>query len=741
MSAPTRRRVELLALAAGVATFTYVGWDGALWDARFQLLLHLFAFAAAAGFAVLAWRGAALPRTRVDLPILLVLAAFALACLTAQNTGLAARALAAIVAFAAMVPVALVVLRARPQWVAFVVIGPILAYSAATLAVMLWRRIGWLGVDGPTIIPPIRIGAEGAPFGSIATPPFMLLAAAPLTLLIADPRLRRWVQVAMVVVGAPLALLSGSRSAWVAIAVAGIALAAGGLRRVRLPRRWTPRTMALGWLGVLAAAAALVIAAPRLVAFGSVAYRIDLWRDTLTAWSADPLMGIGPGTMPYARQAAAAALSFPARQPHSHNLPLGLLGDAGLIGLAAGLALAATFFWFAGPWRARTSTGRVAGCVLLGLAVSGLFEDLTFLPNYDLLLILLAALALADADAVSWAPVPRRVLRPLGVAVGVGVLALAVPWLAGDAAGISYRGAMDRAEWSDWRGSLAGLRRAELLDPWQPATPKALAVVADAAGDRVLAIRAARRSVELNAGDGKSWTNLAVLCLAEGDGTCASLAAEQAVARADPFDVELANAAIVIDRLGNGARADELYRLSLLTNVQTGFTVAWPRLVHPGTEPMRLLDPVNAQLNLLVATRLAGDPIVPTAYSSSAVRALAFQMVGDADAAAASIAAAERAAPYDAVTWDLAAVLAYARGDDLGRPMSIDAVIRGARIAPPAVRSSTDPPALSYDISSFRIYPRDALVSGATRLRGPVSYPWSLAPLLAPDFTPAAGGG
>ena len=254
-------------------------------------------------------------------------------------------------------------------------------------------------------------------------------------------------------------------------------------------------------------------------------------------------------------------------------------------------------------------------------------------------------------------------------------------------------------------------------------------------------MRAARRSVELNPGDGKSWTNLAGLCLMAGDGTCATAAAEQAVARADPYDVELANAAIVMDRLGNTPRADELYRLSLLTNVQTGFTLPWPRVVHPGTNPMGMIDTVNAELNLLVAKRLAGDSIVPADYASPAVRALADQMVGDGDGAATAIAAAERAAPYDAITWDLASVLAYVRGEDLGRPMSIGAVLRGARLPPPDVPISTGPPALSYDISSFRIYPRDALVAGAARLRGPVPYPWSLAPLLAPDFTPAAGGG
>lgn len=356
-----RRVAELLGLTAAIGTFAYIGWDGALWDARFQFLLHLIGFGAALGIGAMAWQRRQLPRTAIDLPILLVVVAFALATVTAENAGLAARALASIVAFAAMLPVALVALRARPNWLALVVLAPTLAFSAATLASMVWRRLGWFGVDPPTMIPPLRIGVEGTPFGSIATPPFMLLAAAPLTLQIADPRLRRWTQVALLVVGGPLAVLSGSRSAWIAIGVAGVAFGAPHLRHFRLPRRWTPRRIAVTWLGALAVLAAVAVGAPRLAAFSSLAYRIDLWRDTLVAWSRDPLMGIGPGTMPYARQAAAEALSFPARQPHSHNLPLGLLGDAGLIGLLAGIALVVGFFWFAGPWRARSGAGRLAG--------------------------------------------------------------------------------------------------------------------------------------------------------------------------------------------------------------------------------------------------------------------------------------------------------------------------------------------------------------------------------------------
>ena len=101
------------------------------------------------------------------------------------------------------------------------------------------------------------------------------------------------------------------------------------------------RTIGLAILALVGIAAAIVLVAPRLTAVTSLIYRASLWRDTLAAWSTDPLLGIGPGYMPYARQAAAPDFTFPVRQPHSHNLPLGVLGDAGLLGLAAAIVLVA----------------------------------------------------------------------------------------------------------------------------------------------------------------------------------------------------------------------------------------------------------------------------------------------------------------------------------------------------------------------------------------------------------------
>ncbi len=733
-------------MAIGLATFGYVGWDGALWDARYQLLLHAFALAAVACLLGVAWRGGLLPRTRVDVLVLLLAAAFAVATLSAENAGLATRALAVVLATAAMLPVALVALRHRPQWVALVAIVPTLALAAGTLLVMVVRRLGWFWVDAGTIVPPIRIGAEGSPFGSVATPPFMLLAVAPLTLLVADPRWRRRLQLALLVVGVPLTILSGSRSAWIAVGLAGLAFLAGelGTLRERLPRQWTPRVVAVAVAAVAGIGVAGVLVAPRLTAIGSLAYRVDLWRDTLTAWSSDPLLGIGPGTMPYARQAAAEALTFPARQPHSHNLPLGLLGDAGIIGLLAGVALAVAFFWVAGPWRSRTPLGRAAASVLVGLAVSGLFEDLTFIPDYNLLVLLLAAIALTDAGAVRWQPVAMR--QRFAIPLGIGLLAISVPWLLGDGAAIAYRGAVDRFAEGAPAAAVRGLEVAERLDPWHPATPKALAVAADAAGDATTALAAARRAVELNPGDGRSWTNIALLCLASGDEPCAATAAGSAADRADPFSLELVNAAIVSEALADHARADTFLRLSALTNLRTTLAVAWPRRIDPGAAPVAAIDPATAQLSLLVARRTQGLAIDPGDYPAPIVHAVAARMIGDRATSEMSLADAQREAPYDAVTWDLGALLAVSWGEDPGPAMRVGAVIRGSPIAGPGTLVDPMPPGLTFDIGSFRIYPRDGLVGAAERLLGSVPYPWYLAPLLDPAYvapvpTPAGGGG
>jgi tetratricopeptide (TPR) repeat protein len=728
---------EWLVIAAGLLVFGYAGWDGALWDPRWQLALHLLAIAAIGGLGAVALGGGRLPRTRIDIAILGLLTAFALATASAENDGLALRAMAAIVGTAAMLPVALVVLRRHPGWTALVVIVPTLGLATASLALMIGRRVEWYLAAAPGLLPPVRMIGEGTPFGSVAVPPFVLLGLVPLTLVIPSPRWRRWLQGALALAGVPLTLLSGSRSAWLAIGVATAVLALTVARsrgvRVRLPRRWRAREVGIATLAIGAGALGLAFIAPRALAVTSLIYRGNLWSDTLAAWSTDPLLGIGPGTMPYARQAAAEPLSFPVQQPHSHNLLLGVLGDAGLVGLVAALVLVLVFAWVAGPWRSRSVSGRAAASVLAGFAVAGLFEDLTFVPGFNLLVILCVAIALADAGAVDWVEPPRLGTireRATPAALALGAVVLLVITITGDAAAIAYRLGTDAVARGDWPAAARWLERAVELDPWHPTGPKALTVVADEVGDGSLALASARRAVELYAGDGASWANLAILCQRDGQSACAVDAAGRAVGAATLFGPEPINAALTYAAIDEPGRADDAYRVSLLVNRLTSLAVDWPRVVELDGATAGELDVQALELNRVLAAAAAGEPLDASPVTDPAVRALAAAIEGDREQAESALAESIATQPASLTTWEAALVLRRHWGEPLDDALRIYAAVRG--------RPAPDPDAtpgvggLSYDIATFRAFPLDGLLRGAEHLTPPRAWPWALEAVLPP---------
>ncbi|MEO6578362.1 MAG: O-antigen ligase family protein [Candidatus Limnocylindria bacterium] len=725
---------EWLGLAAAVAVFSYVGWDGALWDARFQLGLHLLALGAAGGAAVLLARGFDMPRTTLELPILGLLAAFALATLGATNVGMSLRAMAAIAAFTLMLPVALVAVRRRPSWVGFAAAVPVLVLSAGSLVALVARRIEWLVVGAPGL-PPIRLASEGTPFGSVAVPPFVIIPAWVLAGLIEHAGLRAAVRIGLVVVGVPLTILSGSRSAWLAIAV-GVAVGAVPWAWKRRDRMHWPRRVTL--IGAVSAASVVVVAAlvvilalPRVTAVTSLLYRAALWRDTLAAWSIDPLMGIGPGFMPYARQAAAADFSFPVRQPHSHNLVLGVLGDAGILGLGAAIVVGVTLVVVAGPWRSRTARGRTAGIVLVGLGVGGLFEDLTFLPGFNLLVILLVAVALEDAGAVAWRPI-RLGARLRRTALALGGLATALVLLAGmvvaDAGAIAYRTAADLASEADWAGSARGFERAVGIDPWHPAGPRALAVAAAVVGEMKVARAAAVRATDLNPGDATAWLNRALLCELGGDRPCAVAGAARAAATARYLGPELLNAALLFDRLGERDQADRTYRLALLTQPAASFVAPWPRPVPVGAGTIPDITDASWQLNLLLARQASHERIDPTEFADPAVRALAHGILGERATAKEWLARALDEHPDDIRTHDINVVLHSSWSDPIDEAVRVASVVRGRPFPDRAL--IVEIPRITFDIGSFRAYPLDGFVPSAVRLATRPPFPWTLEDVL-----------
>jgi tetratricopeptide (TPR) repeat protein len=737
VSPPRPSAAEWLVIGAGLLVFGYAGWDGALWDPRWQLALHLLAIAAIGSLGAVALRGGQLPRTRIDIAILGLLAAFALATVSAENDGLALRAMAAIVGTVAMLPVALVALRRHPGWTALVVILPTLGLAAGSLALMIGRRVEWYLSGAPGLLPPVRMIGEGTPFGSVAVPPFVLLGLVPLTLVIPSPRWRRWLQIGLAVVGVPLTLLSGSRSAWLAIGVAAavlvLATAWGRGLRVRFPQRWGVREVATASLAVGAAALGLAFIAPRALAVTSLIYRGNLWSDTIAAWTTDATFGIGPGTMPYARQAAADAFSFPVQQPHSHNLLLGVLGDAGLVGLGAALVLVVVFLWVAGPWRSASAAGRAAASVLAGFAVAGLFEDLSFVPGFNLIVVACVAIALVDAGAVEWVSPPGlRTIRKraIGAVLALGAAVLLLITISGDAAAVAYRLGTDAVGHGDWPAAVRWLERSVELDPWQPTGPKALTVIADVTGDEALAMASARRAVELYPGDGASWTNLALLCLRGGDAACAADAAERALDAATLFGREPINAALTYAALGESERADEAFAVSLLVNRLTSLAIEWPRVVELDEVSAGELGAQALELNRVLAAAATGEPLDPAGVVDPAVRALAAAMIGDRELAEAALAESIATQPDSLTTWEAVLVLRRHWGEPLDDALRIYAAVAGrsapSRDAPPGLGN------LSYDIATFRAFPLDGLLSGAEHLVPPRAWPWAMEALLPP---------
>ena len=727
-----RSAVELAALAAGLLVFGFLGWDSALWDARAQLVLHLVAVGAVGGLGIAVWRGHPLPRSPLDLPILLLLAAYALSTMLALNVGLSLRAAGSVAAFAAMVPVALIVIHRRPSWAALVVCIPSLLLASGALGALLARRIQWVLAGAPGL-PPIRMLGEGTPFGSVAVPPFVLLGCWALAGVL-EPPLRTAIRRLLVVVGVPLAILSGSRSAWLAIATTALLLGGPALwhRRAGLLR-----AAGIGWrraasgvavlLGVLAVG---VLIAPRVTALTSLLYRGDLWRDTLTAWAHSPITGIGPGLMPYARQAAAPAMSFPVNQPHSHNLALGVLGDAGLVGLGAGALLVATFAVVAGPWRSRSAVGRASSSTLIGFAVAGMFEDLTFVPGFNLIVILLGAVALIDAGAVEWVRLPRR--RRAAV-LGLGALVaipLVVAMVVADAGAIEYRRGMDAAE--DGLEDEAALRFAHAaeIDPWHPMAAAAAGQMLATQGDLAGARTALEAAVKLNPGNVRAWVNLAYVCLDLEEAGCAVHAAGRAVDTARLQDATLLNAALVLESLGETDAADAAYRRSLLTQPLTSFAAEWPRPIGAGDGIVDEAYGAAPELGDLVARRSAGEVVDPASYLLAPVRALAHAIHGEDEEAAAWLATARRTLPDAPLTWEVDLALARHRGESLDRSARIYAVLRGSDTPRPEEPSTL--PTRSFDLAAFRTYPGDGLLARADHLQVEPAYPWTLEALLPP---------
>lgn len=170
----------------------------------------------------------------------------------------------------------------------------------------------------------------------------------------------RPLSLATLAVGGAVLLLTQSRGAWLALAVALVLM----FQRRRRALWWT-----LGTGAALALAALLLLGPDRLAAalpHDSAAGRLKLWREAMGLLAAHPLTGIGLNNfvIVHGRRPDYGGQFVYQGFPHAHNLLLQAALDYGLPGLVAVAGLYAALAW--ATWRALL---RLRGSPLSGLAL------------------------------------------------------------------------------------------------------------------------------------------------------------------------------------------------------------------------------------------------------------------------------------------------------------------------------------------------------------------------------------
>ena len=246
----------------------------------------------------------------------------------------------------------------------------------------------------------------------------------------------------------------------------GVVLALGSCGALLVASRRKYLVWALG-IGV-AAVAVVVAFRPDVVRLEPVTLRLDNWGSALWVWLGAPIVGVGLGGFGQAAQSVPWAVgNHPA---HAHSMPLEMLADLGLFGLAAWI--------FAMVW---------LGCVAKRLWQQrpDMAAALLVIPAHNLVDFSLytSAIALPWAILLGWSLALTRTaeeieppvssgLRWIGVLAGAGAVGVALLALTGFTLKEAARAEASLEQRMEWAG------RAALLASWDADAADLVGVIA-----------------------------------------------------------------------------------------------------------------------------------------------------------------------------------------------------------------------------------------------------------------------
>jgi O-antigen ligase len=543
------RRLAWVAIAVLAAYAVFIG--GAWWGIYLPGLRLISVVASAlvlATWAYLAWRDESWRPRSVLLPAIAAsLASLSISTLFSRYPGISVEYLSYAVLLAALY-LLLVQLLARDFFRRRLLThagGLFVSIVAIYLAFTTVHWATWLSTLGRLTIPPLRPEYQSLTFGNPSTVlTIVALLAVPLVASL-DWRTRRGVAGVAVVIGltAIVALVSGSRAGWLAIAVAILVGAAAAValpsgRREVLAGISNVAGRASGRVAIVLAGAgtiaAIVVVAPailRRLSGGGEEVRLAFVRIALELFAQSPIVGTGPGTWVIQRPGLTQPTDFDEYIPHAHNVYAQTLGELGILGAVAGIVLIGSLVALViravrqpDPVRRRWGWA-----TLIGLVYFAAHQVLDFYPNFPSIL-LAAALPVAYLDATTpprvqtatrrrW--VPDRLGRR-GLPLGGAVLAVAVLFLgAQELPAMQSHTAVERANVGDWAAADAPARQAAAQDPRISAYLFTAGLTAAHAGDHA-ASAGYFRQVTLRDDLPEAWLNLAAEQVANGESSDAA---------------------------------------------------------------------------------------------------------------------------------------------------------------------------------------------------------------------------
>jgi O-antigen ligase len=394
-----------------------------------------------------------------------------------------------------------------------------------TAANWITTFVEWWSLTDWTVFPPLNMNLFGGPWGHRHDLTLLIVMLFPSWFLLPAAPIRTALATVIGLLTAVIVVIDGSRTIWLAVAVAsGVLLLLLGRRIWPADRR---RRLFIGLAAVialvgLAVSGVLGFLIERAVASESFDMRLTMWRALVDAWIERPIAGYGPGSFPWILQLTDYFDTSSLAPRHPDNAGFQLLGEGGLLGVAGLVVLLVVLV--PAIYRGRS---RAAMWSLVVFAVASLGQN----PTDFGFLVAVGIAWTAFAIPHGALPPDRSVISPSwtrwATVAAFGVVAVAWTSTAvGDVVYGSGRAAIGEGD----KGQATALwASATTTDPGMGIYRRQLGAAHLVLGEAESAVGPAQASVTITPSDDLAWRVLALARLAADDPEGARAAIEAAL--------------------------------------------------------------------------------------------------------------------------------------------------------------------------------------------------------------------